>query len=160
MAEFDLTSTPVVPGSGSVSVPSTFGEGLDLSSVPIGQEEVPPEKQTRWGEAAKSGLMRAGTGLAGMQGDIEQLAAQSPILAQKAYAFGREKLGFPLSPESTASGEETAKRISGILQQRQEKGPFAGIPGGEKLYAKAPTSEELNKAVEPVCNRCCRWCRV
>lgn len=149
MAEFDLTSTPVVPGSGSASIPSTFGEGLDLSSVPIGQEEVPPEKQTHWGEAAKSGLMRAGTGLAGMQGDIEQLAAQSPILAQKAYAFGREKLGFPLSPESIASGEETAKRMSGILQQRQEKGPFAGIPGGEKLYAQAPTSEELGKAIEP-----------
>ena len=149
MADFDLTSTPVVPSAEEPRVPSSFGEGIDLSSVPVGKVEVPPEKQTRWGEAAKSGLMRMGTGLVGMQGDIEQLAAQSPVLAQKAYAFGREKLGIPLSPEDLAAQEAGAQRISGHLQERQEKGPFAGIPGGERFYAPPVTSEEINKAIEP-----------
>ena len=149
MADFDFTSTPIVPSAAQPSVPSTFGEGVDLSSVPIGIEEVPPEKQTRWGEAAKSGLMKMGMAVPGMQGDVEQLLTQAPVLAQKAYAFGREKLGFPLSPEDAASQETGAQRMSGRLEERRTKGPFGGIPGGEKLYAQPPTSAELEKAINP-----------
>ena len=149
MADFDFTSTPVVPNAVQPNVPSTFGEGVDFSSVPIGIEEVPPEKQTRWGEAAKSGLMKMGMAVPGMQGDVEQLLTQAPVLAQKAYAFGREKLGFPLSPEDAASQETGAQRMSGRLEERRTKGPFGGIPGGERLYAQPPTSAELEKAINP-----------
>jgi hypothetical protein len=149
MADFDFTSTPVVPNAPQPNVPSTFGEGVDFSSVPLGIEEVPPEKQTRWGEAAKSGLMKLGTTAAMMQGDTEHLITQLPNLGYQAYAFGREKLGIPVSPEDRASQEARAQSMSGRLEERREKGPFGGIPGGERLYAKAPTSEEVNKAINP-----------
>ena len=150
MVDFNLTSRPIVPREEATpNVPSSFGEGLDLTSVPIKVEETPPEKQTRWGEAAKSGLMKMGMAVPGMQGDVEQLLTQAPVLAQKAYAFGREKLGFPLSPEDAASQEAGAQRMSGRLEERRTKGPFGGIPGGEKLYAQPPTSAELEKAINP-----------
>ena len=150
MADTDFELSPVVaPTAEAPSVPSTFGEGVDLSLVPVGTVAVPPEKQTRWGEAAKSGLMKMGMAVPGMQGDVEQLLTQAPVLAQKAYAFGREKLGFPLSPADLASQEAGAQRISGRLEERRTKGPFGGIPGGERLYAQPPTSAELEKAVNP-----------
>lgn len=150
MADTDFELAPVVPSVETApAVPPVFGETQDFSLVPVGRAEVAPKKQTRWGEAAKSGLMKMGMAVPGMQGDVEQLLTQAPVLAQKAYAFGREKLGFPLSPEDAASQETGAQRMSGRLEERRTKGPFGGIPGGEKLYAQPPTSAELEKAINP-----------
>jgi hypothetical protein len=150
MADTDFELAPVVPSVETApAVPPVFGETQDFSLVPVGRTEVPPEKQTRWGEAAKSGLMKLGTTAAMMQGDTEHLITQLPNLGYQAYAFGREKLGIPVSPEDRASQEARAQSMSGLLEERREKGPFGGIPGGERLYAKAPTSEEVNKAINP-----------
>jgi hypothetical protein len=39
--------------------------------------------------------------------------------------------------------------MSGRLEERRIKGPFGGIPGGERFYAQPPTSAELEKAINP-----------
>ena len=152
MADTDFELVPVAPSveTAPASAPApVFGETQDFSLVPVGRTEVPPEKQTRWGEAAKSGLMKLGTTAGMMYGDTEHLITQLPSLGYQAYAFGREKLGIPVSPEDRASQEARAKGMSERLEERREKGPFGGIPGGERFYAKAPTSEEVNKAINP-----------
>jgi hypothetical protein len=147
MADFDLTSTPVTrPKTEEEVRPPIFGEGIDLTSAPIGRVERKAEEIPDLGRATASGLMKMPLAVAGMAGDIEELIKISPMLGVQAYDWARGKMGIPRSEEEKTRGLETARRMSGYIGERQEKGP---LPGLGVPYTTPPTTEEMASAVQP-----------
>lgn len=154
MDDFDLSPRPITkqPEKREEEQPALApGESLfDLAPRNVREAPKKAEPEADWAAVAKSGAMKAPIAATFIGGDIQDLLRVAPQLGVQAYDWMRERLPSswvkPRSEEEKARSMETAKRMSGYIEERQQTGP---LPGLGLPWARPVTSEEVSQAVQP-----------